>query len=52
VNAVSRNPEQLDLFIIGNHGIVYTSCWNPASGWSGAQNNWAPLGGYFPVHPQ
>jgi hypothetical protein len=49
VTAVSRAPNQLDLFLTGNDGKVYTSWWSPESGWSGIENNWRPLGGVFPA---
>jgi len=43
VAAVSRNPMQLDLFICGNDGHVYTSWWDGASDWSGL-NGWRDIG--------
>jgi hypothetical protein len=27
ISAVSRTPNNLDLFVIGNNGVVYTSLW-------------------------
>jgi Peptidase A4 family len=36
VAAVSRNPNQIDLFVIGNDGHPYSTFWNPSgnpSGW-------------------
>ena len=48
VTAVSRNPDQIDLFICGNDGVVYTNWWNPGDQWPGRDNNWAPIGGFFP----
>jgi hypothetical protein len=48
VTAVSRNPDQLDLFICGNDGRVYTSWWNIGQDWSGVNDNWRPIGGFFP----
>jgi len=48
VTAVSRNPNQLDLFVVGNDGVVYTSWWTAGSDWSGINNNWRAIGGYFP----
>lgn len=47
--AVSRHGDQLDLFVIGNDGVVYTSWWTAGSDWSGINNNWRPIGGFFPV---
>lgn len=48
VTAISRNPDQLDVFITGNDGHVYTSYWTAGSKWSGLDNNWTDLGGVFP----
>jgi hypothetical protein len=48
VAAVSRNPNQLDLFITGGDGVVYTSWWSAGSDWSGINNNWRKIGGFFP----
>lgn len=47
VCAVSRRPGQLDAFVIGNNGVVFTSSWTRAEGWSGAQDDWWPIGGDF-----
>jgi hypothetical protein len=49
VAAVSRNPNQLDLFICGNDGRVYTSWWTGGSDWSGLGDNWRNIGGIFPA---
>lgn len=49
IAAVARMPEQLDLFITGNDGRVYTSWWNPNGGWSGINDNWLSIGGFFPA---
>jgi peptidoglycan hydrolase-like protein with peptidoglycan-binding domain len=50
VTAVSRKPEHLDLFVIGNDGRVYTSWWvEGVTDWTGVNDNWRPLGGFFPV---
>jgi hypothetical protein len=49
VTAVARNPGQLDLFIVGNDGHVYTSWWTAGSEWSGISDNWRDIGGVFPV---
>ncbi len=49
VAATSRNPGNLDLFITGNDGVVYTSWWYAGSDWSGVNNNWRPIGGFFPA---
>ncbi|HEX7734635.1 MAG TPA: hypothetical protein VF458_07225 [Ktedonobacteraceae bacterium] len=49
IAVVSRNPNQLDLFVTGNDGRVYTSWWNQGADWSGINNNWRAIGGIFPV---
>ncbi len=50
VSAVARTPEQLDLFVVGNDGRVYTSWWTGGvSDWSGINDNWRSIGGFFPV---
>ena len=48
VSAVARTPDNLDLFITGNNGVVFTSWWRPGSDWSGVNNNWRAIGGTFP----
>ena len=48
LTAVSRNPGQLDLFICGNDGRVYTSWWYNGVDWSGVNDNWRSIGGFFP----
>ena len=47
--AVARESGQLDCFITGNDGRVYTSWWHEGHDWSGINNNWRPIGGFFPV---
>jgi hypothetical protein len=47
--AVARTPNNLDLFICGNDGRVYTSWWFQGADWSGINNNWQSIGGFFPV---
>jgi len=49
VTAVARETDQLDLFITGNDGRVYTSWWHEGGDWSGINNNWRPIGGFFPT---
>jgi hypothetical protein len=51
VAAVSRNPNQLDLFICSNDGRVYTSWWTAGQDWSGLRNRWRNIGGIFPPGP-
>jgi len=48
VAAVARTPNNLDLFVCGNDGRVYTSWWTSTSDWSGLNNKWRALGGFFP----
>ena len=43
VAAVSRTPDSIDLFIVGNDGRVYTSRWESGEEYSGVNNNWRPL---------
>lgn len=49
VAAAARNPDQLDLFITGGDGRVYTSWWHAGQDWSGVNDNWRPIGGFFPA---
>lgn len=48
VAAISRNPSQIDLFITGQQGDVYTSWYIDGSDWSGLGDNWLDIGGVFP----
>ena len=48
VTAVARSPNNLDLFICGGDGRVYTSWWSQGNEWSGINNDWKPIGGFFP----
>jgi len=48
ITVVSRMPDHLDLFVCGNDGRVYTSWWHQGSDWSGINDNWRPIGGFFP----
>ncbi|KAH0553061.1 hypothetical protein GP486_006745 [Trichoglossum hirsutum] len=47
VTAVSREPDQLDLFVCGKDGRVYTSWWHQGGDWSGINDNWGSIGGSF-----
>src|SRR5579885_1582257 len=47
--SVSRNANQLDLFIVGNNGVVYTDWWTAGSDWWSTANNWLPIGASFPT---
>ena len=49
VAAVARTPDNLDLFICGNDGRVYTSWWFQGADWSGVNDNWRSIGGFFPA---
>ena len=33
---------------MGNDGRVYTSWWVEGTDWSGLNDNWRPIGGFFP----
>jgi hypothetical protein len=46
-SAVARMPNNLDLFICGTNGRVYTSWWSVNQEWSGIGNKWVSLGGSF-----
>ncbi len=52
VTAVARKPEQLDVFITGKDGRVYTSWWPSETWWSGINDNWKSIGGFFPPGAQ
>ena len=49
VAAVSRNPNQLDLFACGPNDRVYTSWWTAGSDWSGVGDHWRNIGA--PIGP-
>jgi hypothetical protein len=49
VSAVARTPDHLDLFVVGNDGRVYTSWWQDGSDWTGRNDSWEPIGGFFPA---
>jgi len=48
LSAVARTSKNLDLFITGNTGVVYTSSWSQGGKWSGVGNHWTNIGGVFP----
>ncbi|PHC03855.1 hypothetical protein COE99_25050, partial [Bacillus toyonensis] len=48
VSAVSRYPNHIDLFVVGNNGRVYTSWYHEGGDWSGINDNWRSIGGVFP----
>ena len=35
VSVASRGPDNLDVFVSGNDGYVYTAAWDPQGGWKG-----------------
>jgi len=39
VTAVARKPDQIDLFVVGHNGGIYSTWWNPNDGWDG-NHNW------------
>ena len=47
VSVVSRAPQNLDLFLTGADGRVYTSWWVEGSDWVGITTGWPSLGGKF-----
>ncbi|MFI1034253.1 hypothetical protein [Streptomyces sp. NPDC020951] len=49
VNAVAKTPDSIDLFVSGNDGRVYTSWWYAGNEWSGINDNWRSIGGFFPA---
>jgi len=48
VAPIVRRAQQLDLFVAGYDGRVYTSWWSAGNPWSGVNDNWVRLGGIFP----
>lgn len=50
IAAVARTKDQLDLFICGHDGRVYTSWWpdTTTNDWSGIGDHWRAIGGFFP----
>jgi hypothetical protein len=40
VSCLARNPDHLDLFIVGNDGGAYSSWWHHGMEWSGINDNW------------
>jgi hypothetical protein len=49
IAVTSRHAGNLDLFITGNDGRVYTSWWYDGHDWSGVNDSWAGIGGFFPA---
>jgi len=48
VSALSRTPDQLEVFACGKDGHVYTSHWYKSTGWSSKRDGWMQIGGPFP----
>jgi hypothetical protein len=40
--------EHLDVFVVGKDGRMYTSWWHKGQDWSGRNDNWLAIGGFFP----
>ncbi|KAI9865068.1 MAG: hypothetical protein M1813_002386 [Trichoglossum hirsutum] len=50
VAAVAQSQDNLDLFVVGKDGNVYTSNWTSTSGWSGTgTGGWQNIGGNLPL---
>jgi hypothetical protein len=45
VAAIVARPNQIDLFVVGNDGGIYTARTNPDGNWSGLNHNWSRIGG-------
>jgi hypothetical protein len=45
----ARSDDNVDLFVIGNDGSVRTSWWREGEGWSGTEDDWSSLTGFFPA---
>ena len=43
VTAIARKPDQIDLFVVGHNGGIYSTWWNPNDGWEG-NHNWFRIG--------
>ena len=51
VTAIARNPDQIDLFVVGHNGGIYSTWWNPNDGWEG-NHNWFRIGPDWANVPQ
>lgn len=49
VTPVCRTPDTIDVFVLSADARVYTSSWSIGHAWSGAGDNWRPIGGFFPA---
>jgi hypothetical protein len=43
---VARNSNQIDIFVVGNDGGIYSAWWNPNSNWA----NWFPISCFNILH--
>ena len=43
VSAIARQPDKIDLFVVGNDGGIYSTWWNPDDGWE-RNHNWFRIG--------
>jgi hypothetical protein len=48
-SAVARKADQLDLFVVGLDGRVYTTWWSEGNDWFVVTDDWRPIGGFFPA---
>ena len=49
VTPVSRNPDHIDAFAVGDDGKVYSAWWASGNDWSGVGDKWGSIGGSFPA---
>ena len=51
ISAINRSPGNLDLFVCGNDGNVYTSWWSEGNIWSSSNpQGWLKIGWVFPAN--
>jgi hypothetical protein len=48
ISAIARSQNNLDLFVLGNDSRAYSSWWSAGNDWSGVDDDWRPIGGFFP----
>jgi hypothetical protein len=48
VGVMSRSPDKLDVFVVGNDNTVYTAAWEPGVG--GGWQGWTNLNGGMSAH--
>jgi hypothetical protein len=49
VTAITRSDDEIDLFVTGGDGRVYTAWWREGAGWSSANGDWNSIRGSFPA---